>query len=343
MPLTPIAGVERLRAFQLGLESTFKTQVAATRRMPWTFVPTINPNWTTPTNDTGTLDPAQPPYGMALDITGTATGQLASNDVPTLQSAGIMGGVSLVGGGAAKTFTTAPASTTQDVFDTYTGEVYDDATADAWVFMGGYIEQFTLDYPQDQGPIVASSNWRFSKVASTSPGSSVTAGLSVDASPAYLYCADTQLYINDTSGAIGTTQLVDQFYGGSLTLNNNIDAKRFANGSNTRFQVQGLSRGPRQLDYQLTFAKVTAAIAEATKWIAASPTERFMELRTTSTVLITGSSYHQLAIRIPGYWFTRAEANVNTNTAFTMAGKQIYDTTLTYPLRVVSTSSRTAI
>ncbi len=228
--LTPQAGVTRLRAFQLGLESSFKTQVPATRRMPWSFAPDVNPNWTKPTADTGTLDLALAPYRTALDVTGAATGQLFSNDVPTVLSAGIMGGLSFTGASTAKTMTAAPSATSQDVFDTYTGEWFDDATGDAWAGTGGIITDFELEYPQDQGPINLTANMRFAKVVYPA---TPTAGLSVDSSPVPLYCADTWFFVNDTAGAIGTTQLVDQVYGATLSVQNNIDVKRWANGNST--------------------------------------------------------------------------------------------------------------
>ena len=101
MPLTPAAGALRLRAFQTGLESTFKTAVPATRRYSWTAVPDVNPNWTFPTGDTGTLDQAQAPYGTAADYLTAVSGQLASNDAPTIISAGVMGGLSLATSGTA--------------------------------------------------------------------------------------------------------------------------------------------------------------------------------------------------------------------------------------------------
>lgn len=341
MPLTPVAGVERLRAFQLGKETTFKTAVAATRRMPWTFLPTIDPHWTNPTAQTGTLDQAIAPYRTALDVTGVATGQLYSDDVPTVISAAIMGGLSLVGGSTAKTMTATPASLTQDVFDTYTGEWYDDATADAWAFSGGIINDFTMEYPQDLGPIMLTANWRFAKIAAYP--ATPTAGLTTDTNPTPLYCADTLFYVNDTAAAIGTTSMVDQVYGATLQVQNNIDVKRFANGNSTRFEVAGYSRAERVLDFTWTFAKATAAIAEAVKWIAASPSERFAEIETTATVAAQSGIPHRMRWRIPGYWFTRAEQTINTNTGFSLMGHQVYDTTLLYPFQVTSVSTRTTL
>lgn len=340
MALTPVAGTTRLREFQLGLETTFGTQVAATRQYPFSFTPTVNNNITKTTSDTGTLDLAQAPYAKALDITGTSTGELYSNDLPTLISAGVMGGLALTTSGTAKILTAAPSATTQNVFDTYTAEVGDDASADDWAFTGGIIDSLTLDYPQDLGPIMATANWRFSKAV---PASTKTAGLTVDAAPVPFYAGDTYFFINDTAGAIGTTQMVSQVYGATLTLTNNIDAKRFANGSNSMVQVQGYSRAERVLDFTWTFAKATAAIAEAAKWIAISPTERFMEIRTTSSVAASAGIPHQMRWRIPGYWFARAWTEIATNTGFTLSGQQIYDTTLTYPFQVISQSTRAAL
>ena len=342
MALTPVPGVTRLRALQMGKESTFNTAVAATRRYPWSAVPAPNPNWTKTTADTGTLDLAVAPYRLALDIPIAMTiDELASNDLPTLISAGVMGGLAFVASSTSNSLTAAPASTSQDVFDTYTAECFDDATADAWTFAGGVISDMTFTYPQNMGPISVVANWLFSKVSSYP--ATPTAALTVDTSPVPLYGGDTYFYINDTAGAIGTTQLVSQIYGATLALSNNLDAKRFANGSNSQVQVQNYGRGERVLDFTWTFAKATAAIAESVKWIAASPTERFAEIKTISSVAAAAGIPHSMTWRIPGYWFTRTWDTINTNTGFTLSGQQVYDGTLTYPFRVQSVSARAAL
>src|SRR6185437_13411350 len=255
MPLTPLAGSIRLRQFQLGLESTFRTPVAATRRLPWTATPSIDPHWTFPTGDFGTLDNATAPYGMASDLTMAVTGQLAANDTPTIISAGVMGGLSLTTSGTAKTLTAAPASLTQDVFDTYTGEWGDDST-DVWQLQGGVINDFALDYPQDMGPIALTANWRFASLG-TYPAT-FTGALNVDTAPVYYYGADTEFYVNSTSGAIETTKLSNIAYGANFAVNNNLDVKRFANGSNTRFQAQNYGRGARTVTFSLIGAKQSA-------------------------------------------------------------------------------------
>lgn len=338
--LTPIAGVTRLRALQLGLETTPLTQVAATRRMPWSAAPTVNPNWTKSTADTGTLDLAIAPFNKALDIAVTTTGELFSNDAPTLLSAAIMGGLSFTTSGTAKTLVATPAATSQDVFDTYTAEVYDDATADAWAFAGGTINRLQLEYPQDQGPIMATADWIF---ASAAYPATPTAALNVDLAPTPLYGGDTYFFINDTAGSIGTTQLVSQIYGATLELQNNLDPKRFANGSNSFRKLTNYGRGERVFNFTWTFAKATAAIAESVKWIAASPTERFASISTRSSVAASVGIPHSLTFNIPGYWFTRTWETINTNTGFSLQGQQVYDSTLTYPFRATSVSTRASL
>ena len=342
MPLTPIAGVSRLRAFQMGIEGTFKTQVPATRRLPWAFVPAVDPHWTASTADTGTLDLAIAPWRLASDITGTVSNaELFGDDVPTIISMGVMGGLPLGTSGTAKTFTAQPASTSQDVFDTYTAEAYDDATADSWAFTGGILESFTLDYPQNLGPILFGGTFRFA--ANAPYPATPTGALNVDLAPVPMFAADTEVYINDTSGAIETTKLSDIFYDSQLSYTNNIDVKRFQNGSNSRFEVANYGRGERVIQFTAQGAKQTSWLNEAAKWIGQNPTERFFGIKTTSPVLASVGIPYSLDIRFPGYWMTRAWTTVNTNTAFQLVSHQVYDPVLGYAVKIASVSKRAAL
>src|SRR5664279_1957582 len=110
MTVAALPGNVRLRAFQLGKQTAFGTPVVATRRLGLTYAPTVDPHWTFPTSDTGTLDPALPPYRMATDVTGSLTGPLAYDDAPYLYGALVKGGVTP----AANLWTYTAASLTQD-------------------------------------------------------------------------------------------------------------------------------------------------------------------------------------------------------------------------------------
>src|SRR5512135_2138449 len=99
MTVAALPGNVRLRAFQIGKETTYGTTVAATRRLPLTFNPAFDLHVTFPTADTGTLDRALAPYKMASDINGQLTGQTAFNDLPYLLAAAVKGGVTPTGAG----------------------------------------------------------------------------------------------------------------------------------------------------------------------------------------------------------------------------------------------------
>ena len=262
MALTPIPGVTKLKAFQLGKETTFSTQVPATRRFGWTATPAIDEHVTDPTADTGTLDPAIRPYRLATDYTASTVGELYANDAPYLWSALIKAGVTpSTVGGTGKQWDYTPASTSQDAWETFTGEFYDDATPDAFTFTGGVLESLNLVFPQGTlAPIQATGNWRFAAAAAFP--STPTGALLVDAAPTPLYAADTELFIDSTAAGIGGTKIVNAMYDAAITITNNIDVKRFANGNSTRFQAANYGRGPRLVETTFTFAKTTAALAE---------------------------------------------------------------------------------
>lgn len=342
MSLTPIPGSTLLRFMQIGKESTFSTQVPATRRVPWTFTPTVDPHWTNPTGETGTLDPAVAPYRSAMDVTGQSVGELYANDSPYLWAALTKAGITpSVVGTTGKKWIFAPASTSQDAFETFTVEHSDDATADAFTYTGGVLDKLVLAFPQNLGPILATADWRFANVVSYP--STPTGALAVDTSPTPLFCADTELFIDSTSGGIGVTKLTNAMYDATITISNNLDIKRFANGNSTRFQVANYGRGARLLETSFTLAKSTAALTEVANWLNANPVERFVNLRTTSPVFAgIGQPYSQ-DVRFAGYWFTRADATVSTNTAVQLVCHNIYDSGLTYPFQATLVNTLAAL
>jgi hypothetical protein len=339
MTVAALPGNVRLRAFQLGKETTFGSAVAATRRFGWSFAPTVDPHWTFPTSDTGTLDQALPPYRMALDVTGQATGPLAYNDAPYLWAALAKGGVTPTGGGTAKTWTYTPASTSQDIFEIFTGE-WGDETTDQFQYADGVLDILQLTYPQDLGPIAVQADWRFASVVYPN----AKTALSVDPAPTWAYAADTSYYFNDSAGAIETTQLSNSVHDAVLVINNNLDVKRFQNGSNTRFQVAGYGRGLRTFQVTYNFAKSTAALAEVAKWLNANPVERFASIRTDSVQAAQAGIDYSQDIRFSGYWFTRTEGTYGTaNTTAQLVCQGWLDQTLTYPFNVAVVNTLTAL
>lgn len=336
MPVAAVPGNARLRAFQLGLETTFGTPVTATRRFPWTYAPTTNPNWTFPTADTGHLDQAIAPYRAAGDFTGQASGSLAFDDAPYIWAALTKAGVTPV----ANAWTFTPASTTQDDYEIFTGEWGDEVQGDQFQYGSGIIDHLILDYPENLGPIQITADWRFALVDYPH----TRANLNVDLVPAWVYAADTSYYINDTAGAIGTTKLTDSVHHATIDINGHNDVKRFQNGSNTRFQAAGYGRGSRTFTATFYFAKSSPALQETANWLNANPVERFFTVQTISPEIISGVQHYQQDVNFSGFWFTRTEGTYATNnTVAQLVCQGFFDSTLNYPFQSIVTTGLGAL
>jgi hypothetical protein len=328
VPVVALPGNIRFRAFQTGPESTFGTAVPATRRHPWRFAPAIDPHWTDPDVDTGTLGHALPPYRTAIDVTGLATGKLAFDDIPTLMAA-LWKPITPSPAGAAITWTALPAETSQDNFQPFSGEWGDEIAGDQFGLTSGVLEKLALAFPQDLSPVDITADWRF---AAASYPHALTGGLSVDPAPVWVYAADSQLYLDSTAGGIGGTALANTLHGVTVTISQALDVKRFMNGSNTRFQAQGYGRGLRTTEAAFTFAKSTSALAAAADWLNANAQKRYLALKTISPTLIpTTAVPYSSELRFAGYWYTRAEATYQqSNSAISLVCRSVYDPTLTY-------------
>lgn len=329
MVVQALPGNMRFRAYQLGLQTVLGTAVNATRRVPWRFNPTVDPHWTYPDVDTGTLDPAIAPYRMAVDVTGQAVGPLAADDAQILWSGLLLGGVTPTGS-IAKVWAFDPSATSADPYDPVSGEWGDEVTGDQFQYYGGVIDQLQLTFPQDLGSIQIQADYRYAGVNYPHTRQS----LAVDTTPVWLYGADTSLYIDSTAGSIGITRMVDTMHDATITIAANTDVKRFSNGSNTNFNVSGYGRGPRTMETTFNFAKSTQALQEFADWLNASPVERFVVLDTTSREFVTGTTPYQQKIKFAGYWFTRTENAVGSNTTAQLVCKHVYDPNLTSPISV---------
>jgi len=338
-------GFTRFREVQVGKQSVLATAVPATRTLPIRGAITLNPNRTDPDVDVGSLDPIIAPYATALEATMSgATGPSTFNDLAIRLSAGIKGGVSPTGNSVSGyTWTFTPASLTADSFDYYTVETGDD-TADSGGAgingFGGVINTFGMTMPEDLGPWTVSDDWVFAGAVFGNK----TAAISVDANPMFMFGADTAFYLNTNAGAIGATQLTDAVRGATLTINNNLDQKRFANGSNTRFQLGAYGRGARTIELTLTVEKTAATIAEAVTLDDTPTPNRYIKLTCNSTENAGSSgtkakSEFFLPVRLVSV--TDGEIGGNANWTFTYHG--FYDSTLTYAFKAVVINSLSAL
>lgn len=328
----PIAGFTRFRRHQIGLQASFSSNAAATRHLPYRGATVVDPAREDPDVDVGSLDPVLAPFNGPRTVTGTWEGKLAFDDAPYLWAGLIKGGVTPTGGGAAKTWTFQAASLTADDFDYFTDEWGDDVSADYIIAGSTVLESLELGFDEN----LSAWDVNASTVSARAQiGSGPTGGIVIDDTPQWVYGADTEVYLDSVYSSIGSTKIVDAIHGATVTVTNNLDQKRFANGSNTRFQLAGYGRGAREIEVQLVLAKTTATIAEAATLDDEPVPERFIELRTTSPEIITGSTPYSQSIRCSAYLVSREDGEIGGNSTITLTYRGRYDSDLGYAFRAV--------
>lgn len=327
----PIQGFTRFRRHQVGKQSAFASNTGATRRLPYRGALVVDPAREDPDVDVGSIDPILAPFAGPLGVTGSWEGKAAYDDLPYLYSGALKGGVSPTGA-TAKTWTYQVASLTADDFDYFTDEWGDDVSSDYIIAGSGVINELELGFGEELSAFdVNTSN----VYARAQIGTGPTGGLVIDDTPQWVYGADTEVYLDSVYSSIGTTKLTDAIHGATVRINNNLDQKRFANGSNTRFQLAGYGRGPREIEVELVLAKTTATIAEAATLDDNPVPERFIELRTTSPEIITGSTPYSNSIRVSAYLVSRSDGEIGGNSTITLTYRGRYDSDLGYVLRAV--------
>lgn len=336
-----VQGLTRLRFNQVGKQSVIGTAVAATRRVPWRGPVVYNPNRTDPDVDVGSLDPIIAPYSTGPDVTWNPTGPVTFNDLPIRLSGGLMGGISPTGGGTAKTWTYQVASLTADTFDYWTNEFGDDTEAtDTIIGSGGVAESLEETLPEGLGPWTLSDNWLF---ADATLGQNGTNSLVVDPAPVFAFGADTTIYLDSVAASIGITPLTDAVHGATVRVTNAFDKKRYANGSNTRFAVQGYGRGPRVIEFVLTLAKTAATIAEAASLDDTPTPNRFIKISTVSTETAQAATPYKYDRQGAFRLFERAEGEIGGNATIILTYRAYYDATLGYAYKATVVNTLTAL
>ncbi len=327
----PIAGLTRFRRHQWGKQSAFSSNTAATRRMPWRGAIVVDPARTEPDVDVGSLDPILAPFlGPQTVTAGLEVTALAYDDAAYFWSA-LVKESSITGAGANKTHTIQAASLTADDFAYFTDQWGDDVSTDYIIGGSGVGDSGEIGFGDDLGVWTGSLDMVYARAQL---GSGPTGGIVVDDTPQWVYGAHTEVYLDSVYTSIGTTRIVDAVHGATVRVSNNLDQKRFANGSNTAFQLSGYGRGAREIEVELVLAKTTATVAEFITLDDSPVPERFIELRTISPELINAVNYSQV-IRVPARLISRSDGELGGNATVTLTYRGFYDSDLGYVVRVV--------
>lgn len=333
----PIAGATRFRQWAFSAaQSAHGTAGTPSQAFPWRGTPDVNPNWTDIDDvDVGSIDQALSPYPMQRDTSVTLEGPADYNSLNVALNGGVRGGVSPSGSGP-YTWTNTALSLTATTLDEFSAQWGDDYGADDFRFVDGIVEQIEITFPDDLGPARISTNWYFGTAQNNV---TKVASLVVPSNLPLIFAADTALYINDTAGAIGTTQISNALHGGRIRITNTIDRKRFMNGSNSRFAVAGFTLAEREIEAEFTFAKADAIVglgsSELRKLFQASPSTRFVQLKSISTEIAGGSTAYSWTQDLPLTWRTRGDGEMGGNTTVTLTGRGRYESGIGYAYKSV--------
>lgn len=334
-----VSGLQRLRKLQIGWQTSYASNTSATKVLPYRGTIEIDPQLTDPDVDVGSLDPVLPPFAGAATYTGDWEGKLAYNDAPDLWAGLLKGGVAPTGA-TAKTHIFQAASLTQDPFPYATYQWGDDVVTD-WIHGGGtIIDELTTGFDEDLGAWDVSFTTLHGRASFGGP----TGGLSVDSNPTWVYGDDTEVFLDSAPGAIGTTRLNASVHRAEIRVTANNDPKRFAQGvaagSNTRFTIANFGRGQREMDVVLGVAKTTQTTAERQSIDDAPPAEKYIELRSTSQTIITGSTPYSQSVRVPARLITATDVEFGeNNTGYELTYRVRYNPTLLYAIRVVTVTT----
>jgi len=341
----PVQGFTRQRRWYFGKQSAHGTAVTPTRAIAASGVLEVNPNWTDQTDaDLGSIDIMLDPYRMQTDVTASLSyPQLTYDDLPHLMAAALRGGQAGVSASSTYQWTHQSLSTTATSLDEFTVQWADDVFLDGYQARDGIIESLELSFDGSLGPWSASATWRFGAVdGAVTPVSGLLAGSNLP----LIYGADTKLYIDSTAGGIGTTAITDALHRASISITNEIDQKRFANGSNSRFAIAGYGLTGRTITATFTFAKTAQTvglISEAGRWLSADPVNRFIKLEAISPSIIAGVIPYSWDLRLSGTWRTRTDEAVGGNSVVVLECTGRYDATLGYALRNYVVNNRATL
>jgi hypothetical protein len=328
-----VAGLVRLRKHQFGRQDTFGTKVAATRAYPFKGVPSVDPQWTDPDVDVGSIvTTVAPDRGVGAFTAALTDPQLRYNTLPLLME-GVFGGNVNPTGGVIETWThePSPVDPLDDASD-FTYEFGDDVTDDWYQLGDGILDSVEITGPEGLGALTTSMTWRFGSAASNSstdspPSPSVPTALDVDPNEAIVYLKDMGIYIASTRAGLGAAQITNALHTFAMTISQANDDKRFADATQT-FDVSDRSRTGYAVELALTFAKTDDTVgtgSETDAWFSDQAVDRYVRLAFTSTVMISGATPYSWIVEMPMRYYTRTEGESGGNAVIVLTGHAFYD------------------
>jgi len=329
-----MAGIKALRKIQLGREGTAGTECDAT--ILWRGVGTIEDALETvfPEEDIGYLSGVDRTYipkveaRLSMDATPCTFEQVCH-----ILEAGVKTVTATTAGGShqyAYAFPTTAANTIQN----YTVEGGDNQQEEQFLY--GFVTDFNLSGTAGEA-VMMSANWIGRQVAT----GSFTTGIAVPTVEEVLFNKG-KLYIDETSGALGTTPITTQFLDFNLAVNTGWVPVYTGDGA---LYFTYNKSTPPELVCDVTFEHSTTAVAELANWRAG--TARLLEIKFEGSALgTTGTAYSlkTLKIDLTGKWESFAKIGErNGNDIVTGTFRARYNATDTTFATITSVNNQASL
>lgn len=332
-----VQGLVRLRKHQFGWQgTTIGTPVAAKRAYPFSGVPSVDLQWTDPEVDQGSIDPVTPPYQGGGDFTASLDDPaLKYNNLPLMFGAALAGTTAPTTTGDSESWQWEPDSLSPVPRDVFTYEFGDDVVTDWYQLGDGLLETLTITGTRDpDGPLTASMSWRFGSMASSGstdrPDSPAvpTAGLDVATDDIMVYLKDGAIYIASDPDDLGTSQISDALHAFTLTITNEYDQKRYANGTQS-FDIDDYGLASRSIELECRFAKTSDIVgigSESDAWMSDDSVNRYIQMIFTSTAIANSpATPYSWEFTSPMRYYTREEDAEGGNTIVVLTAHAFYD------------------
>lgn len=312
-----VANEEILRLTQAGIESTRGTGVAATRKVYAQVSPSFERAIREFTDTSGSYAARRRLAYQRQRVSFAVTELLSYEDWAWWLQLAVKGGVTGVtdGGSPAPgyTYTFTPSLATDDLKSitlewNHVGNAYESTQV--------MVNSFTIRIdPDNEGGWMLDADLLARDLATTTHTGAIS-----DRSTEVIKAPTTKLYIDDTT--IGSTQVTAKLISASVTGNNNIHFKAFAEDE-AAFAANKVGRGQRTYNAQIVLE--FDSDTEFAKYRAAAGTKRYVRLLTEGSEIHNAPAYKTSQIDMNGYWESISWGNREGNIIATFGLSCFYD------------------
>lgn len=305
---------------QAAIEVTRGTDLAATRKVYAQFTPSVVRPLSPFRNTTGTYHGRRRASYGRTKVSLSASDEATYQDLPWWFQLCLKGGVTGVDDGSgAYTYTFTPTITSDDL-KSITLELGD--SGNPYQSSQVMVNSWTLRMDADND---AEPAWMLDLELIGRDWSTTTFTAAIgDRTTEPILARGTKLYIDDGGGTMGSTQKTGTLISCSITGNNNLTYKAFAEDT-TYVAANKVGRGEQTFDAQFTFE--FADDTEFAKFRSTVPAERLIRLEQSGGTAIHTTVYPRMRLDMWGYWSSWSRGTRVNNLVATFGFMGFYDTT----------------